>query len=230
MIDWIGWIEPWIPNVITYWDYIVKAIWETIYMVGLSLVFSALLGIPLGVLLVITSSGHLLPMPKLNQWIGGWVNVFRSIPYIVLVILLIPLAKALIGTSIGPNAAILSLVAGSAPFIARLVETAIRDVSRGVIEAAESMGASLFQIVWKVLIPESMPAIVSGLTVTTVGLIGYSAMAGVIGAGGLGAMAYNYGFNGYRPDIMYFITILLIIIVQAVQSLGDWASRKLDKR
>jgi D-methionine transport system permease protein len=229
-MDVIAWIEPWIPNVITYWDYIVKAIWETIYMVAMSLLLSTATGIPLGVLLVITSPGHLLPLPKLNQTLGGIINIFRSIPYIVLVILLIPTAKWILGTSIGPNAAILSLVAGSAPFVARLVETAIREVSRGVIEAAEAMGANLLQIIVKVLIPEAMPAIIAGLTVTSVGLIGYSAMAGVIGAGGLGAMAFNYGFNGYKPDIMYFITVLLIIIVQVVQSLGDWASRKIDKR
>jgi D-methionine transport system permease protein len=229
-MDSLDWIAQWIPNVITYWDYIVKATWETIYMVGLSLLFSALLGIPLGVLLVITSPGHLLPLAKLNAILGGIVNIFRSIPYIVLVLLLIPFAKWVLGTSIGTNAAIISLVAGSAPFIARLVETALRDVSRGVIEAAQAMGANLYQIVAKVLIPEAMPAIISGLTVTMVGLIGYSAMAGVIGAGGLGAMAYTHGFNGYKPDIMYFITILLVILVQVVQSFGDWASRKIDKR
>lgn len=229
-MDVIAWLEPWIPNVITYWDYIVKAIWETIYMVAMSLLLSAIIGIPLGVLLVITSPGHLLPLPKLNQVLGAVINMFRSVPYIVLVILLIPIAKWIVGSAYGPNAAILSLVAGSAPFVARLVETAIREVSRGVVEAAEAMGANLLQIIWKVLIPEAMPAIIAGLTVTSVGLIGYSAMAGVIGAGGLGAMAFNYGFNAYNPDIMYFITVLLIVIVQVVQSLGDWASRKIDKR
>lgn len=199
-------------------------------MVGLSVLFSALLGIPLGVLVVITSKGHLLPAPTWNRILGAIINVFRSIPYIVLVILLIPLTKLLIGTSIGANAAIVSLVVGSAPFIARLVETAVREVERGVIEAAEAMGANLYQIVVKVLIPEALPAIVSGITITTVGLIGYSAMAGVVGAGGLGAVALNYGFNAFKPDIMYFTTVLIVVLVQVVQTLGDWASRKLDKR
>lgn len=229
-MDGLTWVQSIIPNVIIYWDMILEATWDTLYMVAWSLLLSGLLGIPLGVFLVITSPGHLLPMPRTNPLLGAIINMFRSIPYIVLVILLIPLAKILLGTAIGPNAAILSLVAGSAPFVARLVETAIREVSRGVIEAAQAMGANLFQIIWKVLLPEAMPAIIAGLTVTTVGLIGYSAMAGVIGAGGLGAMAFNYGFNAYKYDIMYFITALLIILVQVVQSFGDWASRKIDKR
>ncbi|NGQ96003.1 ABC transporter permease [Brevibacillus sp. SYP-B805] len=218
------------PAVVQYWDYIVKAIWETIYMVSVSLLFSALIGIPLGVLLVITSRNHLLPMPALNQILGFVINILRSIPYIVLVIILIPFSRKLIGTSIGPEAAIISLVAGSAPFVARLVETAIREVNRGVIEAAQSMGASNWQIIRKILIPEALPAIVSGITVTAVGLIGYSAMAGVVGAGGLGAMAYTHGFNGFKEDILFVTTLLLILLVQGVQMIGDAISRKLDHR
>lgn len=218
------------PNVVKFWDYIEKAIGQTIYMVSISLVFSALIGIPLGVLLVITSRNHLLPMLGFNQLLGVVINILRSIPYIVLVILLIPVSRNLIGTSIGPEAAIVSLVVGSAPFIARLVETAIREVNRGVIEAALSMGASNGQVILKILIPESFPAIVSGVTVTAVGLIGYSAMAGVVGAGGLGAMAFNYGFNGFKGDILFVTTALLIILVQGVQMIGDAVSRKLDRR
>ncbi|WP_277613412.1 methionine ABC transporter permease [Brevibacillus humidisoli] len=219
-----------LPNVIKFWDIIEQSIFETIYMVGVSLFFSALIGIPLGVLLVVTSRNHLLPLPAINQLLGLVVNVFRSIPYIVLIILLIPFSRLLIGTSIGPEAAIISLVVGSAPFIARLVETAIREVNRGVIEAAQSMGATNWQIIRKILIPESLPAIVSGTTVTAVGLIGYSAMAGVVGAGGLGAVAFNYGFNGFKPDIMIVTTIFLIILVQGVQMIGDLIARKLDHR
>lgn len=227
MSDWIG---TYLPNVVNYWDQIEKAIYETIYMVGISLTLSALIGIPLGVLLVITSRNHLLPMPALNQILGVVINILRSIPYIVLVIILIPFSRKLIGTSIGPNAAIVSLVVGAAPFVARLVETAIREVNRGVIEAAQSMGATNWQIIRKILIPEALPAIVSGITVTAVSLIGYSAMAGVIGAGGLGAMAYNYGYNGFKGDILFITTVLLIVLVQGVQMAGDAIARKLDHR
>ncbi len=223
-------LQTYLPNVVKFWDYIEKAIGETMYMVSLSLLFSALIGIPLGVLLVITSKNHLKPMPALNQFLGAVINILRSIPYIVLVIILIPVSRKLIGTSIGPDAAIISLVAGSAPFVARLVETSIREVNRGVIEAAQSMGATNWQIIRKILIPEALPGIVSGITVTAVGLIGYSAMAGVVGAGGLGAMAYNYGFNGFKPDIMFVTTVFLIILVQGVQMIGDAIARKLDHR
>jgi len=218
------------PDVVKFWDYIVKAIWETIYMVSVSLLFSALIGIPLGVLLVITSRNHLTPMVGFNQILGFIINILRSIPYIVLVIILIPVSRKLIGTSIGPEAAIVSLVAGSAPFIARLVETAVREVNRGVIEAAQSMGATTWQIIWKILLPESLPSIVSAVTVTAVGLIGYSAMAGVVGAGGLGAMAFTHGFNGFKEDILFVTTVFLIILVQGIQMLGDFVSRKLDHR
>lgn len=227
MKDWLSIL---FPAVVQFWDIIEKSIYETIYMVGVSLLIATLIGIPLGVLLVITSRNHLLPLPAVNQLLGLVINVFRSIPFIVLVILLIPLARLIVGTSIGPNAAILSLVVGSAPFIARLVETAIREVDRGVIEAAQSMGATNWQIIRKILIPEALPAIVSGITVTAVSLIGYSAMAGVVGAGGLGAVAFNYGFNGFKPDIMLVTTVFLIVFVQLVQMIGDYIARKLDHR
>jgi len=223
-------ILTYLPNVVKFWDYIEKAIYETLYMVSFSLLFSALIGIPLGVLLVITSRNHLTPMPTFNQLLGTVINVLRSIPYIVLVIILLPVSRALIGTSIGPEAAIISLVVGAAPFIARLVETAIREVNRGVIEAAQSMGASNWQIIRKILLPEALPAIVSGVTVTAVSLIGYSAMAGVIGAGGLGAMAFSYGFNGFKGDILLITTVMLIVLVQGVQMVGDYVARKLDHR
>ena len=223
-------INTYLPNVVTFWEYIVKAIWETGYMVSLSLVLSALVGIPLGVLLVITGKGHLKPMPALYQVLSIIVNIFRSIPYIVLIIILIPVTRVLIDTSIGPNAAILSLVVGAAPFVARLVETSIREVDKGVIEASQSMGATNWQIIYKILLPESLPGIVSGVTVTAISLVGFSAMAGVVGAGGLGAMAYNYGFNGFKTDIMIVTTVLLIVMVQVIQMIGDAIARKLDHR
>lgn len=219
-----------LPNVVKFWDLIEKSIGQTMYMVSISLFFASLLGIPLGVLLVITSRGHLTPLPAFNQILGFIINILRSIPYIVLIIILIPFSRKLIGTSIGPDAAIISLVVGSAPFIARLVETSIREVNRGVIEAAQSMGSTNLQIIRKILIPEALPGIVSGITVTAVGLVGYSAMAGAVGAGGLGAMAYNYGFNGFKPDILFVTTVMLIVIVQGAQMIGDAIVRKLDHR
>lgn len=218
------------PHVAQNWDGVLQATWETLYMVGASLFFSVLLGIPLGVLLVLTSPGHLVPLPWLNKLLGTLVNVFRSVPYIVLILWLLPVSRLLFGTSFGPTAAILSLVAGAAPFYARLVETALREVDAGVIEAARAMGASLWQIVIKVMIPEALPAMAAGVTVTGVGLVGYSAMAGVIGSGGLGAMAYNFGFNGFQNDTLFVATLLLILMVQLFQAAGDRIVRRLDKR
>ncbi|MGC5325304.1 methionine ABC transporter permease [Brevibacillus sp. SYSU BS000544] len=219
-----------LPNVVKFWDLIEKSIGQTLYMVSISLFFASLIGIPLGVLLVTTSRGHLTPLPAFNSILGFIINILRSIPYIVLIIILIPFSRKLIGTSIGPDAAIISLVVGSAPFIARLVETSIREVNRGVIEAAQSMGSTNLQIIRKILIPEALPGIISGITVTAVGLVGYSAMAGAVGAGGLGAMAYNYGFNGFKPDILFVTTVMLIVIVQGAQMIGDAIVRKLDHR
>jgi len=218
------------PNVAAYSDRIVQATGETLYMVSLSLLFAVLLGLPLGVLLILTSPGHLLPHRTIHQLLGTIVNIFRSVPYIVLILWMIPVARALIGTSFGTNAAIFSLVAGSAPFFARLVESSMREVSWGVIEAAQAMGARTIDIIWKVLLPESMPGMIAGITVTAVGLVGYSAMAGVVAGGGLGAMAWNDGYNSFKSDILLVATILLIIIVQLIQWIGDWIVRQVDHR
>ncbi|MBT9281912.1 MAG: ABC transporter permease [Hydrogenibacillus schlegelii] len=186
-------------------------------MVLLSLFFSVLIGIPLGVLLIITSPGHLWPKRWLNEALGAVVNVFRSVPYIVLILWTIPVSRALIGTSYGTNAAIISLVAGAAPFFARLVESAMREVGRGVIEAAQAMGARTVDIIWKVLIPESLPGIVSGITVTAVALVSYSAMAGLVAGGGLGALAWNEGYNSFKNDILLVATVRAVEIVCQAQ-------------
>ncbi|MCF6092377.1 ABC transporter permease [Microaerobacter geothermalis] len=224
------WITGYFQNVMTNWDGVLLATGETLYMVIVSLFFASLLGIPLGVLLVITSPGYMVPIKWLNSILGTVVNIFRSVPYIVLILWVIPISRMLIGTSIGPTAALFSLILGSAPFLARLVETSIREVDKGVIEAAQSMGANNWQIIRKVLIPEALPAIISSITVTSVGLVGYSAFAGIIGAGGLGSMAYNLGYNSFQGDILLVTTILLVLIVQLFQSIGDWLSRLVDKR
>ncbi|OUM86231.1 MAG: hypothetical protein BAA01_06235 [Bacillus thermozeamaize] len=209
---------------------LMEATLETIYMTGFSLLFSTMLGLPMGVLLVLSDKGGLMPNRFLNSVLGMIINVFRSIPFMILLILLIPVSRLVVGTAIGWQAATVSLVIAAAPFVARLIETALREVDRGVIEAAQAMGASNWQIIYKVLLPESLPSIVSGITVAAVTIVGYTAMAGAIGGGGLGHMAIRYGYQGYQPDITAVVTIILVLMVQLLQSLGDWLARRVDKR
>ncbi|MBO2534130.1 D-methionine transport system permease protein [Planifilum fulgidum] len=207
-----------------------QATGETIYMVAISTFFSALIGIPLGVLLVITDKGHLWENVALQRLLGVVVNLFRAVPFIVLVLFLFPLSKLLVGTTLGPTAATIPLIAGAAPFYARMVETAIREIDRGVIEAALAMGATRMQIVRKVLLPEAKPAIISGLTVTCVSLISFSAMAGIVGGGGLGDAAYRFGFQSFNDQMLYACGLLLVLFVQLVQWGGDRLARRVDKR
>lgn len=209
---------------------LMEATLETIYMTGFSLLFSTMLGLPMGVLLVLSDKGGLMPNRFLNSVLGMIINVFRSIPFMILLILLIPVSRLVVGTAIGWQAATVSLVIAAAPFVARLIETALREVDWGVIEAAQAMGASNWQIIYKVLLPESLPSIVSGITVAAVTIVGYTAMAGAIGGGGLGHMAIRYGYQGYQPDITAVVTIILVLMVQLLQSLGDWLARRVDKR
>jgi D-methionine transport system permease protein len=171
-----------------------------------------------------------LEQPVINRILGAVINVGRSIPFIILMVAVIPFTRFVVGTSIGTTAAIVPLSIAAIPFVARLVESAVFEIDRGVIEAAQSMGSSPWQIIWKVLIPEARPALVLGLTITTVNLVGYSAMAGAIGGGGLGDLAIRYGYQRFRADVMLQTVVLLVILVQALQTLGDWASRKLSRR
>lgn len=212
------------------WGFLGQATWETIYMVGISTFFTALIGIPLGVLLVVTDEGQIWEQPLVQRTIGLIVNTFRAVPFIVLVLFLFPVANFILNTSLGSTAATIPLIAGAAPFFARMVETAIREIDRGVIEAAKAMGASRFEIIYKVLLPEAMPAILSGLTVTCVSLISFSAMAGIVGGGGLGDAAYRFGFQSYNDQMLYVCGIILILFVQVVQWLGERLSKKIDKR
>jgi D-methionine transport system permease protein len=212
------------------WEQLWTATGETLYMIGISGVFTALLGIPLGILLVITDKGYFLENKISQQLLSTIVNIFRAVPFIVLVLFLFPLSKFILGTTLGPTAATIPLIAGAAPFFARMVETAIREIDRGVIEAAEAMGASRLTIIRKVLLPEAMPAIVSGFTVTLVSLISFSAMAGIVGGGGLGDAAFRFGFQSFNDGMLYACGILLILMVQIVQWIGDWIARKIDKR
>lgn len=209
---------------------LVKSLWETTYMVAVSSLISALVGIPLGIILVTTNKGHILESTSLNRILGAIVNATRSTPFIILMVAIIPVTRLLVGTSIGTNAAIVPLSIAAIPFVARIVESALKEVDYGVIEAAQAMGASPKEIITKVLIPEAMPAIVLGLTLTIISLIGYSAMAGAIGGGGLGDLAIRYGYQRFRADIMLITVIILIAQVQIVQSTGDYLSNRLNKK
>jgi len=207
-----------------------KSLWETTYMVAVSSLISALVGIPLGIILVTTDKRHILENIPINKVLGVIVNATRSTPFIILMVAIIPLTRLLVGTSIGTNAAIVPLCIAAIPFVARIVESALKEVDYGVIEAAQAMGASPMEIIIKVLLPEALPAIILGLTLTIISLIGYSAMAGAIGGGGLGDLAIRYGYQRFRADIMLITVIILIAQVQIVQSTGDYLSRRLNKK
>ena len=207
-----------------------KALGETIYMVAISMLIASAIGIPLGVLLHVTAKGEFLDAPMVNRSIGAVVNAVRSIPFIILMVAIIPLTRLIVGSAIGTTAAMVPLVIASVPFIGRQVETSLREVPRGLVEAALSMGATPMQIITRVLLPESMPGIVSQLTTVIIALVGESAMAGAIGGGGLGDLAIRYGYQGFRPDIMLATVVILIVLVQLVQFLGNTLAARLDKR
>ena len=207
------------------------AIWETFYVTVLSTAFALVLGLPLGVLLVAGEKGGVLPLPKwVMTLLNGFINLLRSIPFLILMIMVIPLSRLIVGTSIGTKAAIVPLVIASFPFVARLIETSLREVDGGVIEAAQSMGATPFQIITKVMIPESLPSLVSNITIAATTILGYGAMAGIIGGGGLGKVAINYGYYRFNWILEYFATALLVVLVQVMQSVGTRLAVRCDKR
>ena len=212
------------------WDQLWAATLETLYMTALSGVATFVLGIVLGLALFLTARGGLFHNRTVYNVISIVVNVFRSIPFIILIVLLIPFTKTVVGTILGANAALPALIVGAAPFYARLVEIALREVDKGVIEATRSMGARLSTLVFRVLLPESSPALVSGMTVTLIALVSYSAMAGVIGAGGLGNLAYLEGFQRNHGDVTLVATVTILIIVFIIQFCGDAITSLLDKR
>lgn len=209
---------------------VLSATIDTLWMVAIAAGIATLLGLPLGVFLATSGRGELFAAPLANRVLGLVVNAARSTPFIILVVAIIPFTRLLVGTSIGTKAAIVPLTIAATPFIARLVETAIREVEGGLVEAARAMGATPVQIVRKVLIPEAMPSIVLSLTLAVVSLIGYSAMVGAVGGGGLGDLGIRYGYQRFMPEVMAVVVIVLIVLVQCVQSLGDWLSRRLNKR
>lgn len=207
-----------------------KALGETVYMVAVSMAIASALGIPLGVLLYATDKGQILESPQLNKVIGTVVNAIRSIPFIILMVAIIPFTRLLVGSAIGTTAAMVPLVIASVPFIGRQVETSLKEVPYGLIEAALSMGATPMQIIGRVLLPESMPSIVAQLTTVVISLVGESAMAGAIGGGGLGDLAIRYGYQRFRPEVMIATVIILIVLVQAVQFVGNTIAKRLDKK
>ena len=207
------------------------AIWETIYVTLLSTLFAIIIGLPLGVLLVAGEKGGVLPLPKaLMKVLNVIINLLRSVPFLILMILVFPLTRLIVGTAVGTVASIVPLVIASFPFVARLVESSLREVNPNIIEAAQSMGASPMQIIIKVMIPESVPSLLSNFTIAITTILGYSAMSGIIGGGGLGKIAINYGYYRYKYLVMFAAVVLLIILVQIFQSLGTHLATKSDKR
>ena len=221
-------LEKWLPNV--DWNDMLDATYETLYMTGISIAATFVLGLLLGLVLFLTSAGNLWENKPVNVVVSAFVNIFRSILFIILIVLLIPFSLLLLDTMIGPNAALPALIIGAAPFYARLVEIGLREIDKGVIEAARSMGAKTGTIIWKVLLPESLPALISGITVTAIALVGYTAMAGAISAGGLGTLAYLDGFQRSQNDVTFAATVIILLIVFIIQAIGDFITGKVDKR
>ena len=207
------------------------ALWETVYVTVLATALAIVIGLPLGVLLAAGDKNGILPLPKpIMSVLNVIINLLRSIPFLILMIMVIPLTRVIVGTTVGTVASIVPLVIAAFPFVARLAESSFREVNPDIIEAAQSMGASPFQIIVKVLIPESIPSLISNATIAITTILGYSAMSGIIGGGGLGKLAINYGYYRYKTLIMIMAVILLIIIVQVFQSIGDRLAKKSDKR
>lgn len=210
-------------------EQILEALWETIYMTGASFLFSLIIGFPLGILLVVTRKGHLLANEPVSKALNIVINIFRSVPFIILMVAIIPLTRLIVGTSIGTAAAIVPLVFYAGPYIARLIENSLLEVDKGVIEAAQAMGATPGQIIFRFLIPEALSSLVLALTIAIVGLIGASAMAGAIGGGGLGDLAITYGYQRFDTLVMVITVAILVILVQGVQSIGNLLSKRVRR-
>ena len=209
---------------------ILTGLYETLLMTAASSFFSYVIGIPLGVILVVSDTNGIKPMPVLNGVLGSVINLIRSVPFMILLIMVIPLTRLMVGTSIGPVAVIPPLVIAAAPYIARMVESSLKEVDAGVIEAAKSMCASNMQIIFKVLLPESRPSLLVGAAISVTTILGYSAMAGFTGGGGLGTIAINYGYYRYQTDIMFITVAILVILVQIIQEIFMRSSKRSDKR
>lgn len=207
-----------------------EGIMQTVYMVFMSSLISYLIGIPLGIALMVTDKDGIRPVPIFNKVLGLVINLLRSVPFLILMIMVIPFTRLVVGRIIGPNAAVVPLIIAAAPYIGRMVESSLKEVEAGVVEAAQSMGASTWQIIWKVLLPEARPSLLVGAAISVTTILGYSAMAGAVGAGGLGDIAIRYGYNRYQSDMMMVTVVLLVIIVQLIQEVFMRMSRRSDKR
>lgn len=212
------------------WSMILAGIKETLLMVALSSLISYAIGIPLGILLVVSDKNGIRPMPKLNSVVGFIINILRSVPFMILLIMVLPVTRAIVGTTLGWKAVVPPLVFAAAPYIARMVESSLKETDAGIIEAAKSMGASNMQIVTKVYLPEAKPSLITGAAISVTTILGYSAMAGFVGGGGLGTIAINYGYYRYQTDIMILTVVILVLIVQLIQEAGTRMSRNTDKR
>ncbi|NAT78396.1 metal ABC transporter permease [Dickeya dadantii] len=213
-----------------FFPIMLNATLETLYMVGLAALFTVLVGLPTGVLLFISRQSGIMPLPRVNAVLGGVINVGRSLPFVVLLIALIPFTRWVVGTTLGSTAAVVPITVGAFPFFARIVENALAEVDRGRIEAVVSMGGTVWHVITKALLPEALPSILAGITLTVVMLIGFSSMAGVIGGGGLGDLAIRYGYQRFNQQVMAGTVIVLVLLVQLVQSLGDRLVRRLAYR
>ncbi len=216
--------------IMRYFPLLVEGMVDTIYMTVFSTLFAYILGLPMGVLLFVTKKGGIAENKPFHSVFGWVINMLRSIPFIILLMAIIPFTRLLVGTIIGNNAAIVPLVVSAAPFVARMVEQSLEEIDVGVIEAARCMGATNYQIITKVLLVESIPGIIRGLSITTITLIGYGAMAGAVGAGGLGKIGYSYGFQRFNPTVMYMTVVLLVILVCIIQGIFNFTAAKVDKR
>lgn len=213
-----------------FWKMMGQGLWETFYMVTVSVLLAYLIGLPLGLVLAVTDSEGLRPSPALNKVLGTIVNLLRSVPFLIMVFLLNGLTLLIVGTTVGSTAMIVGLVVAAFPFVARLVEGSAREVDRGILEASVSMGASTWQIITKVILPECKPSLINGATVATTTILGYSAMAGILGGGGLGSIAINYGYYRRVPLTMWVAVIILVLLVQLIQELGTRIANRTDKR
>lgn len=215
-----------VPNVIEYFPELVKAFNETLITVGLSALIATLIGLPLGVLLLITSPKHILENKAFYSILSKTINIFRSIPFVILIAAIVPFTRLVVGTTIGTKGALVPLVVGVAPFITRQIEVALHKVDHGVLEAARAMGSTPLEIIFKVIISEGLPNIIHAITISLISLIGFSAMAGTVGGGGLGDFAIRYGYNFFKTDIMVVTVIILLLLVTLIQSLGDFIAHK----
>lgn len=211
-------------------DLLITGFGETIYMVLFATAIALVLGLPLGITLVVTEKGHVLESPRINKFLGTVINIVRSFPSIILIVILLPLSRFIVGTTLGATAALVPLSIGAAPFIARIIENCLKEVNFGKIEAAMAIGAAPFTIITKVLIPEALPALIRGVTIAVIAITGTTAVAGAIGAGGLGSLAIRFGYMRFRDDVMLATVVILVLLVQGVQWGGDWLAQYINRK